>query len=428
MNQKIKNAVDHSLSGLCVTQRSRHQILNRMQGEQPVKKKLSFGLALALALIMLTAVAVAAVLLSGRDMVDQVLTPMAEKTKETRFTPEEIAEILDFAQKNDIQLHPDDLKALKSPDGYFKEELAMLFAKSSLGFYPGTWDVADQFWFEELQVKSGVKDSHDLIIPSENEKTQQQIEDIANAYILKQTGQDFATGNREKYRLFRAFHVEKDESNHETRSWRLEYEALDLTSPDFRLTLDPQGAVLTYSDTLKDTQSQDPKNQAELLYSRYIRLYTDRYGSQDAWTQAQWQELHLKLSALLKGVKDLPYCGFILNQSYAPLPENALSREAAINAAAQAVAQTYALPTDSLLSSSDLATWQAPYAIALNGDTANPVWKVSFGREYLVELNALTGEPTLVDRYAPYENPMRRYALDQLLPQNASLPVLISVS
>lgn len=112
MKRKITQAIDHSLSGLSVSQYNRKQIFSAIEGEEPVKKKLTFGLVMALALVMITIGAMAAVLLSGKDLVDQKITPMAEKTSDSRFTPEEIDEILAFAEKNEITLSQEDLKML----------------------------------------------------------------------------------------------------------------------------------------------------------------------------------------------------------------------------------------------------------------------------------------------------------------------------
>lgn len=294
----------------------------------------------------------------------------------------------------------------------------MLFAKSSLGFYPNTWDVADQYWFEELQVKSGVIASHNLALPAQGEKNQQEIEAIAADYISQQTGLDYPLNDPEKYRLYRVFSTVLDEANHETRIWLLEYESLDLSNPDFKLTLSPKGNVLTYSDTL-DALS-NPVKQATLLYDRYVRLYSDKYGSQDAWSQARWQEMKEKLSVLLQGREAEPLYAIIIAQSYLPMPQNAIAKEKAIIIAAQAVAEQYGVSADRL-TDSPLDDTTKPYAIALNGDTDSPVWKVSFGRTYYAEIDAVKGQAGVVNQYQTYEHPIRRYALDETIPEGFGL-------
>ena len=61
--------------------------------EQPVmRRKLSVGLVLALILTLITVGAVAAVLLGGKDFVDQIMAPKAaENRREEKFTSAEVA-------------------------------------------------------------------------------------------------------------------------------------------------------------------------------------------------------------------------------------------------------------------------------------------------------------------------------------------------
>ena len=75
MNNKIKQALDTNLSGLRASHADYKAIMERIQGGTKVKKKMSLGLVLALILIMLSVAALAAVLLSGRDVVDQLIEP-----------------------------------------------------------------------------------------------------------------------------------------------------------------------------------------------------------------------------------------------------------------------------------------------------------------------------------------------------------------
>ena len=133
MRKHIERAIDNNLSSLSVTGTLHQRILNDIQGGTPVKKKMSLALVIALSLLLITAVALAAVILGGKDVVEQVIAPMAVKTDTDRFTKEEVEEILELAKKHGITLDPHFESRVRAEGSYFKDELAMLFAKDQLG-------------------------------------------------------------------------------------------------------------------------------------------------------------------------------------------------------------------------------------------------------------------------------------------------------
>ena len=68
-----------------------------------MKRKISVGLVFALILMLLAVSALAAVILGGKDFVDQVMAPMAKvDIQSDRFTEKEVKFILDEAEKYGI--------------------------------------------------------------------------------------------------------------------------------------------------------------------------------------------------------------------------------------------------------------------------------------------------------------------------------------
>ncbi|MBQ6257079.1 MAG: hypothetical protein IJJ60_10865, partial [Clostridia bacterium] len=79
---------------------------------RPMRRKLSVGFVLAVILCTLAAGALAAVLLGGKDFVDQIMAPKARETSSQNFTKEEIAEILRIAEENSLTLSDVDMYRL----------------------------------------------------------------------------------------------------------------------------------------------------------------------------------------------------------------------------------------------------------------------------------------------------------------------------
>ena len=102
MKQKLRQAIDSNLSGLVVTQEHRLAIQQAIEGGKPMKRKMSLALAVTLTLLLAAAAALAAVILGGKDVVDQFITPLAQKNDSQFFTKEEVDEVLAFAREHGI--------------------------------------------------------------------------------------------------------------------------------------------------------------------------------------------------------------------------------------------------------------------------------------------------------------------------------------
>lgn len=419
---RISRAIDTNLSGLRLSAYRQEEIMQKIYGGSPVKKKLSFSLVLALVLLVVTVAAVAAVLLGGKDLVDQVIQPLAEKTDSQRFSKEEVEEILAFAQKQGIQLDEESLKAVRKQGDYFKEELAMLFAKTELGFYPSTWSVADQHWFGEFRKSIGDIGINNSTIPAEGELSQEEIEAIAVQYIHERAGDSYPLNDPEHYTLHRSFGQTRLNPYQYLREWTLDYEPMSPRQPRFSLRLSPTGQVKQYGDNvlyLQDISSLDADSQLQLVYDEYSNRYSDRYGSLDSFSQENWQAMHQDaLQVAGKPEREGSIMAYVQEQGYGPLPEGAITREKAIQIAADQVSKRYQVDPDKLLKEpEDRSGWgKFIHAIYLSyGEHMR--WKVSFERDYLAEIDAMTGEARVVDQYSPGNSYFRRYVLDGLLPQ-----------
>lgn len=422
-SDEVRAAVDLNLSGLRFDAMKQAQIMLRKDGDLKMKKKLSVSMAIALALLLVTVAAVAAVLLSGKDVVDQVIAPKAMENQDEMFTQAEVDEILAFANKQGITLEPRLMQMLSRREGYYKSELAMLFAKEALGFYPGTWDVADQHWFGEFRVKIGSIGINYATVPQEGEKSQEEIEAIAKAYIREKAGKDFPLDDRTRYDLYRSFTATKINPHRTIREWGIGFEPLSQRDPGFQVKLTPQGEVKGYQDTVAFVTQELPKagadTQVNLMVNDFLRIHSMGYLDLLGLTQENLQELRVLLKPWENDETALEsYYGFLLKQQFGPAPEGSLSREQAIEVAVKAAQEQFKVTEQELRQGPARYQSSRPYIYAVllkaEGDYR---WKVSFAKDYLVELDARTGKVELMDVYSPGNSENRRFTLDSLLPE-----------
>ena len=414
MHNRIQRAIDSNLSGLYVTPGSRARILSSIQGGQPMKKKLSLALATALSALLVTA-ALAAVILGGKDIVDQKISPMAQNSASQRFTKEEVEDILAFAQKHGIQLDDNAVRRIRDQGSCFKEELALLFAKEQLGFYPGTWDVADQYWYAQFWQQLHPDLLVESAVPQEGELTQDEIEQRAAQYIKGQYGGPDVL-DKARYRISRSFTEVKQTPWYTQRQWALWFEPLTIDDPSIHMELSAQGDIEGYRDDRAEMQGT-PEQRAQLLLDRFHSLYGNIYGSQDAWSAQNWQDLHNRLKALGLTPGTNREADYILAQNYTA-PAGMITREQAMDAAAGAVSAAHGVSKEKLLDTTQgkYPPETAVHAIYLEAQ-GQQRWKVSFAWDYLAEVDAKTGQVVLTDVFSPGNDHRRRYVLDILIPQ-----------
>ena len=416
MRNQVRQAINSNLSGMALSQQAKHRILADIQGgQQTVKRKMTLAMALAIALILITAAALAAVILGGKDVVEQLIAPRAQETQSNRFTKEEVEEILAFAEKHGIVLDEIYVKRIREEGTYFKSELALLFAKDQLGFYPGSWDIEDQHWFAQFSRQIDPDLGADATLPQEGELSQQQIEEKAAQHIQATYGRHLEPLNQAYYRIFRSFYKHRVSPWQVDRVWSVEFSPLTVEGPLFSLELTPKGEVTRVRTDLNILSSGSKEEKARLTLDRFHDLYGNIYGSQDAWSQETWQDLKERLQALdLKpgSIRDAVY---LLQQDYLP-PEGALTKEAAIEIAAQAVAEHFQVDQARLLDTTrgKLPPESMVYAIYLSAQ-GQQRWKISFEGDYLAEVDAHSGRVMILDVYSPGNDHLRRYALDVLI-------------
>ena len=166
------------------------QMIDRLPRKERriVKNKLSVGLVLAIILCMLAATAVAAVLLTGQELVEQEVLPMALQNDSAQapllFTNEELQRIAALAEENGVTLGENVMLALEKGLDIPEREVLLDMAYDTFGPEPMFWTLEEQYWFHEALVQLGVQKANDHLLPGEGDLTEEEAVAKALEYIL----------------------------------------------------------------------------------------------------------------------------------------------------------------------------------------------------------------------------------------------------
>lgn len=394
--------------------RLRHQIhrLAAQEEERPVKKKLSLGLVLALVISLLTLSALAAVLIGGKDFVESILAPKAAQNDSEIWTKAELDELKRIAEENGLPITEQLEKAFDQPDGYFKQELIHDVLRDALGFYYSTWSVEDQAWYENILVKTGLKEFTWATVPQAGDVSLKEAQDIAATYIAEAWQAEPDLMNPEIYRHHQQFQNFK-EGDQEGRRWYLEFEALDLFHDSYNFTIGAHGQIV---ETSRRPGVDRPYAKAYDVLERYEWIYGDRGD----WESETWQSFQRRVKKAMAAHGDSGLgrlLGTILRNEYALPTDDMITKEAAISAA-QALPDAHQKP--------------AKATAVLLMDEGVPVWKVTLraafeeGKKlpmpFLAELDARSGEVRR-HRLAEDHGSMASYTLDRLMEEVEPAPV-----
>lgn len=155
-----------------------------------VRSKLSVGLVLTIILCMLTVTAVAAVLLTGWELVEQEVLPMALENDSAHapllFTNEELQYIAALAEENGVTLSEDTMLALKNGLDMQERDAILQLAYDDFGPDPMLWTLEEQYWFHEALVQLGVQKVNDHLLPGEGDLTEAEALAKAFEYVTAQ--------------------------------------------------------------------------------------------------------------------------------------------------------------------------------------------------------------------------------------------------
>lgn len=323
----VKRAIDTGLSSLYLSERDRRAVMQRAMEGKTVKKKLSIALVVFALLACLAAGAIAAAL-GGVSFVQEVLAPRASQDGSERFSREEMAEILEAAKENGIELPEDALAYLERSDGEYKEELMRLFVKTDLGFYPSTWSIEAQAWYDQLLIDCGLSEARVRMLPGEGEIEEPEALRIAQEHIRTKYGETAELTDASLFRRHVEYRVADEEGN---VRWYIGYEPLNLENAQYDVVITPQGEM--QRDSMQPGINQNGISTPQEILDRFNGLYGMYYD----WTPQTWVIFHAMLeeSAAVHGLNDFRSLRPILYQEFAVPEAEDLTRADAIRRAAE---------------------------------------------------------------------------------------------
>ena len=394
LNQDLLNAMLPDLAPEAEAElKARIRRLARQEEEKPMNKKLSVGLALALVMTLLALGALAAVLIGGKDFVESILAPKAVLTQDDKWSQEELDELMRIAKENGLPITDQLKRAFEHPEGSYKQELIHAVLRDALGFYYSTWSVEDQAWYENLLIKTGLKDFTWATLPQAGDISLEQARETAARYIADTWGEEKDLMNPVIYRHHQQFQNYQEGEHLQTRRWYLEFEALDLHHDTFRLTIRQDGKV---EEAERRPGVGKPYASAYDVFERYEYIA----GSMETWPPETWVSFQRELKRAVDAHGDggMSSAKLYLSQDYLLPTKDMISKETACEKALASPGAPEASRVE-----------RKSAVLMMDGNT--PVWKVALDAAihepvrrllpYLVEINALNGEIRSVHEPSP---------------------------
>lgn len=375
----LRRAMDATLPGLEQDVWFEQRVLSRIH-EQPASRVISkrmVALALVTMMLLLSATAVAAVILSGREVVDEYAVPMASETTGDSYTVAQTLELVALAEENGIVLSDNAKesidKMLATGEGYYKEELIMAIAKAEFGDQPATWTLEQQNWFDDVCVAIGFIPQKEKAMPEKGEDAFGWAAAIAAQHIRDYYGE---TGDLHDMNVYEPVGVQYINGNvdgeYPGMYYSVTYMPLDgtevaLHAREYWVYLNDDGKILG-------------QTQRYFSDSAYRNTYGDRFESWPQYALRSYREVVMSQNPTPGNMKTI-IC--MRMTSYPDIAEEAISREKA----KQIVAEHFGVGAETCLDSVYI------------GDAPNPVWKIIVGFDdesgewvnYTAEVDSITG-------------------------------------
>lgn len=252
---KLRQAMDKTLPGLEKDVWFDHRVLSRIHEEAAPRRGVSKRAVLAVliaAMLLLSATAVAAVLLGGREVVDEYAVPMAlENDSESYikgyYTHKELAELLHTLNENGITLEEQDtiMQAFQSGRGFWEEDVIEAICTEAFGARMYAWSVAEKYWYDELLVKIGAKERNWYALPEESDMTVDAARAHASSLLNKEYSLSLPTESNEVWLICEYFFAEDDIN---PAMWYFNFVNRADSSAEYGVHFDREGKVIRMED------------------------------------------------------------------------------------------------------------------------------------------------------------------------------------
>ena len=250
---KLRRAMDGLLPGLEKDAWFEQRVLNRIH-EQPASRmprKRTVAALLIAALLLLSATAVAAVVLSGREMVDEYAVPMALNNDKPfvngSYTHEELTALIQTLNENGLTLNETDtiMQAFQSGHGYWEEDVIEAICTEALGGRMYAWSVEEKHWYLDLLVKIGARERNYYLLPDENDMTVSQARALAAQLLNTEYGLSLPTESNEEWLICESLYAADDVN---PAMWYFNFVNRTDGTQEYGVHFDREGNVLRMED------------------------------------------------------------------------------------------------------------------------------------------------------------------------------------
>lgn len=330
MKEQVCRALNAQLSSLRTSPAQRDRLArNAMEGRKVKKTKVSLALVLALVLCLLTAGALAAVLLSGREIVEQVAVPIAQSSKQENYTYEELKTLIQTLNENGITLDEGStlMQAFQAGHGYWERDTIDEICRAAFDGDLRNWTIEQMHWYGEMMTAIGAWEENIWLLPEEGDMTVEEARAYAAKALKDAYGADLPAESSDQWRISENFDLTwmyDDEAGHEEALWSFWYINLRTGNNDYNVTFDRSGGHITTwrADYLEKISTKNWGTVMDDLQSRE--------GTCTQWGVETWAEF----GELVKGMEADSRNGWLyLHAGYRLPPEGSISPERALEIA-----------------------------------------------------------------------------------------------
>lgn len=417
----IRQEIDAELSFLDRRPSIHSDIMGRIKGEGPVRRKAPLALVLALLLALGTLTAVAIELLTGRQIIEQLAIPMAqgndtETHVQESYSHEELVRLLQTLKENGITLEEDHriMQALELGQGYWEEEVLMAICREAFGGSFSTWSIEEKYWFDSMTVRIGFKDANAYLLPGEDDMTLAEAKAHAVKLLADEYGVSLPTEDDERWQIFEWLYAPwTDEQGFHPARWKFEFVNPRSNSVEYtaRFSLDGGDAQLDRAYFLEGPV--DPET-----YDQLDRYMSDRYGPMPYWPLSAWTEFGRLLQGITPTTRN-QWCW--QHAGYREPPAGALtSEEAIVIARATVPAQG---STDAFVICCEVGE-RVLYKVTLSIWAPGNEGAAAYDEIWCVEMDCLTGDVTGTQRYEYGQSILPMYVPFAVIKQAPVSPLL----
>ena len=401
LGARITRAVDSHCAHLRTDPDLARRVIHQATRKEPVivKRKTSVSLALALILMLLTATAVAAVLLTGRELVEQEAVPRAQQNDsgvrpEMDYTYEELQSIILVAQENGITLDDDSsiMRALRQGEGYNEEETIMALCREAFGGLFYEWTTEEKHWFEEMMISIGWATENPYPLPGEGELTCEEARALSVRLLRETYGADLPLDDRSLYRVEEWYYPEGDDQS--GLHWSFIYRPRFLDGSVYYVNFDNQGGNVWHRC---DPWEWGDYTEATLLNRvDHVYNYVNAGSGMITWDYDAWYAFGQKLAgAVHSATWNEEYDGYAASTYLLPGEGDLTKKQARQIAFTDAGVNDYTSVTEVLLGSGEQRVWKISFVTTEKTGTRKVLsYEIDSQTGGILRMDDLTDEKT----------------------------------